>query len=116
MALEDPDAVFASVAYSFANGICPKAGNDSRCTLLILTGSSEFEEYIIISLILPTVVVNNSESAREEVQCAICIEGFIDEGNAWVRTACTHQFHEQCINLWWMRKGNRACPICRKQN
>uniref|UniRef100_A0A7N0TSM5 RING-type domain-containing protein n=1 Tax=Kalanchoe fedtschenkoi TaxID=63787 RepID=A0A7N0TSM5_KALFE len=44
--------------------------------------------------------------------CAICMDEF-SHGDLFVRTACSHNFHQKCIGNWMMRKGD--CPLCRAQ-
>ena len=50
----------------------------------------------------------------DENVCAICLDGLyegIKESN--MQLICDHQFHKQCIQLWFDTKSN--CPVCRTQ-
>ncbi|CAG2172374.1 unnamed protein product, partial [Oppiella nova] len=52
--------------------------------------------------------------AMDENDCAICLDG-LNEGTkeSNMQLICDHQFHKQCIKLWFDTKSN--CPVCRTQ-
>lgn len=58
---------------------------------------------------LPTVKVT-AEQAKDNLQCAICMEDF-NENDAAKRLPCSHHFHEECILRWLRLHG--TCPTCR---
>ncbi|XP_010241676.1 PREDICTED: RING-H2 finger protein ATL57-like [Nelumbo nucifera] len=50
-------------------------------------------------------------SAKEPVDCVVCLSEF-DEGEAVkVIPYCGHVFHPQCIDIWLSAHG--SCPLCR---
>jgi len=58
---------------------------------------------------IPTVKVT-TEQARDNLQCAICMDDF-KEGDQAKRLPCSHHFHEECISRWLRLHG--TCPTCR---
>ncbi|XP_040987846.1 RING-H2 finger protein ATL67-like [Juglans microcarpa x Juglans regia] len=50
-------------------------------------------------------------SSHSEIECAICLEEFIDGESCRVFHACKHLFHSACIDNWL--RLNPSCPICR---
>jgi len=58
---------------------------------------------------LPTVRVTAAQ-ARDNLQCAICMDDFKAHDEA-KRLPCSHHFHEECILRWLRMHG--TCPTCR---
>lgn len=58
---------------------------------------------------IPTVTIT-AEQARDNLQCAICMEDFKENETA-KRLPCSHHFHEECILRWLRLHG--TCPTCR---
>ncbi|CAF1010866.1 unnamed protein product [Didymodactylos carnosus] len=58
---------------------------------------------------IPTVKIT-AEQARDNLQCAICMDEF-KQGEEAKRLNCTHHFHEPCISRWLRLHG--TCPTCR---
>ncbi|UJR16536.1 hypothetical protein I4U23_003436 [Adineta vaga] len=58
---------------------------------------------------IPTVKVTG-EQARDNLQCAICMDDFKENDEA-KRLPCSHHFHEECISRWLRLHG--TCPTCR---
>lgn len=58
---------------------------------------------------IPTVTVT-AEQARDNLQCAICMDDFKENEQA-KRLPCSHHFHEKCISQWLRLHG--TCPTCR---
>jgi len=58
---------------------------------------------------IPTVKVT-AEQARDNLQCAICMDDFKENDDA-KRLPCSHHFHEDCISRWLRLHG--TCPTCR---
>jgi len=58
---------------------------------------------------IPTVKVT-AEQARDNLQCAICMDDFKENDEA-KRLPCSHHFHEDCISRWLRLHG--TCPTCR---
>lgn len=58
---------------------------------------------------IPTVKVTG-EQARDNLQCAICMDDFKENDEA-KRLPCSHCFHEDCILRWLRLHG--TCPTCR---
>ncbi|CAF0923052.1 unnamed protein product [Adineta steineri] len=58
---------------------------------------------------IPTVRVTG-EQARDNLQCAICMDDFKENDEA-KRLPCSHHFHEDCISRWLRLHG--TCPTCR---
>ncbi|GKF29452.1 RING-H2 finger protein ATL16 [Tanacetum coccineum] len=50
--------------------------------------------------------------SKNNDDCAICLEDFIDKQHIGVVVSCQHSFHEDCINNWL--SNERSCPLCRK--
>jgi hypothetical protein len=47
---------------------------------------------------------------EKEEECIICTEHLINAR----KLACSHHFHLICLSKW-IEKGNKNCPICRKE-
>jgi hypothetical protein len=58
---------------------------------------------------IPTVKVT-AEQARDNLQCAICMDDFKENDEA-KRLPCSHHFHAECISRWLRLHG--TCPTCR---
>lgn len=58
---------------------------------------------------IPTVKVT-ADQARDNLQCAICMDDFKENDEA-KRLPCSHHFHEECIKRWLRLHG--TCPTCR---
>jgi len=58
---------------------------------------------------IPTVKVTAAQ-ARDNLQCAICMDDF-KEGDEAKRLPCSHHFHQDCITRWLQLHG--TCPTCR---
>ncbi|XP_021894478.1 RING-H2 finger protein ATL57-like [Carica papaya] len=46
-----------------------------------------------------------------EVDCAICLDGFSDGDECKVLHGCNHGFHKACIDKWLSQ--DKHCPLCR---
>ncbi len=48
--------------------------------------------------------------------CSICFEPLWETGKGTVvrYLACTHKFHEPCLNRW-VRRSKNTCPLCRQR-
>ncbi len=46
----------------------------------------------------------------KEEECIICTENLINAR----KLSCNHYFHLICLSKW-IEKGNKSCPICRKE-
>lgn len=51
-----------------------------------------------------------SWKASDQVECAICLEGF-KAGESLVHLPCAHRFHSRCLMPWL--ETNAHCPCCR---
>jgi len=58
---------------------------------------------------IPTIKIT-SEQARDNLQCAICMDDFKENDEA-KRLPCSHHFHQDCISRWLRLHG--TCPTCR---
>lgn len=45
-----------------------------------------------------------------DVMCPVCHEEW-KYGEFYFQTKCDHQYHIECLNLWFKRQKN--CPVCR---
>lgn len=52
------------------------------------------------------------EEEREELNCPICLEDYLEE-DILRKMPCDHFYHQECIDQWL--KNNSLCPVC-KQN
>ncbi|GIX83125.1 RING-type E3 ubiquitin transferase [Caerostris darwini] len=58
---------------------------------------------------LPIICVTD-ELHKEDIQCTICMEGFILREKA-KKLPCSHLYHEKCIRPWLEKQA--TCPNCR---
>jgi hypothetical protein len=56
--------------------------------------------------------VNQVVPEGPDLECSICMDNAI-VGQGAVLTNCGHRFHQNCIEEWFRRSGNRSCPYCR---
>ncbi|XP_039132280.1 E3 ubiquitin-protein ligase CIP8-like [Dioscorea cayenensis subsp. rotundata] len=61
---------------------------------------------LLESLVTDQVVFSDDEA----VSCVICLEEFVS-GDVIKRLPCSHVFHGDCIDGWFVRKD--SCPLCR---
>lgn len=45
-------------------------------------------------------------------ECIICLEDYVSGESLVLRLPCGHEFHEDCIRKWLLRR-KRTCPICK---
>jgi hypothetical protein len=50
-------------------------------------------------------------SGERQLECAICLEAFIDGARCSEVPACRHSFHQECIEKSMRRTS--TCPLCR---
>jgi len=56
-------------------------------------------------------IVTERQEGQPEVPCSICL-GDLEVGEEARALPCRHEFHRQCIDVWFDRSG--ACPMCRQ--
>ncbi|KAF3432278.1 hypothetical protein FNV43_RR27017 [Rhamnella rubrinervis] len=54
----------------------------------------------------------SSESADENVECAVCLCK-IEEGEEIGVLRCSHLFHKVCLDKWAVEFNRTTCPLCR---
>ena len=57
-----------------------------------------------------------NDDINNDDKCAICSDIFIE--NTFlpiIKTSCSHIFHEECINDWFVEGSDDNCPVCRKE-
>jgi hypothetical protein len=60
----------------------------------------------------PIVDFNKADSIMpEDARCAICLDDY-EERDKLRQFACTHHFHQTCVDRWLRR--NRHCPLCQQ--
>ena len=76
--------------------------NDKGSELFICRGDSEQKEE-----------EEESDDAKTEAQCAICLLPYADgDAICWSHNKrCNHHFHKGCMIEWL--KSNNECPLCR---
>lgn len=47
----------------------------------------------------------------EENLCSICLDTLNEEKSIETLESCSHTFHMECLQKWFLRQGN--CPLCR---
>ena len=47
-----------------------------------------------------------------QVECAVCLEDYIDGESQVMSLPCGHEFHAECITPWLVNR-RRTCPICK---
>ncbi|EEH17106.1 hypothetical protein PABG_07193 [Paracoccidioides brasiliensis Pb03] len=47
-----------------------------------------------------------------QVECAVCLEEYIDGQSRVMSLPCGHEFHAECITPW-LTTRRRTCPICK---
>ncbi|KAI9733285.1 MAG: hypothetical protein M1834_003369 [Cirrosporium novae-zelandiae] len=50
--------------------------------------------------------------ASRQVECAVCLEEYIDGHSRVMSLPCGHEFHAECITPW-LTTRRRTCPICK---
>lgn len=61
--------------------------------------------------LLPTFVFNTDVAFRDEMVCAVCLEEFKEGEQGRLLPKCSHCFHVQCIDMWFL--SHSSCPLCR---
>jgi len=61
---------------------------------------------------LDDISEGNRESDTTEIDCVICLEEVLQNGQA-ESLPCGHVFHQECIALWLKQSVEANCPICR---
>ncbi|XP_021894480.1 RING-H2 finger protein ATL29-like [Carica papaya] len=56
-------------------------------------------------------VVMEKIGKLNDVECVICLEGFVQGDKCKILNDCNHVFHKPCIDTWL--KIHNQCPICR---
>ncbi|KAI5295458.1 hypothetical protein KEM52_001306 [Ascosphaera acerosa] len=49
---------------------------------------------------------------NRQVECAVCLEEYVDGESKVMSLPCGHEFHVECITPWLTRR-RRTCPICK---
>ncbi|KAI5297687.1 hypothetical protein KEM55_004371 [Ascosphaera atra] len=49
---------------------------------------------------------------NRQVECAVCLEEYIDGQSRVMSLPCGHEFHAECITPW-LTTRRRTCPICK---
>lgn len=52
-----------------------------------------------------------ADKSRNKLECAICLVEFQSQDLCRELPGCGHIFHESCIDLWLLRRGD--CPLCK---
>ena len=47
-------------------------------------------------------------------ECTLCLGRMIDSFQSIHTNNCTHRFHTNCINKWYQKTKEKACPLCRE--
>lgn len=63
----------------------------------------------LVNAVFPTTASDAGQG-----DCAVCLS-HIDEAQAIRQLQCKHNFHEECIDGWWIHGplGSWQCPLCR---
>lgn len=61
---------------------------------------------------LPSSAYKESEEAKKEERCPICLDDYEETSEVMGVPECNHFFHKGCLSQWLER--NRSCPYCRK--
>ncbi|KAG8951387.1 hypothetical protein FRC04_006158 [Tulasnella sp. 424] len=61
---------------------------------------------------LPSSAYKDSEEAKKEERCPICLDDYEETSEVMGVPECNHFFHKGCLTQWLER--NRTCPYCRK--
>ncbi|KAG8989631.1 hypothetical protein FRB90_002153 [Tulasnella sp. 427] len=61
---------------------------------------------------LPSSAYKDSEEAKKEERCPICLDDYEETSEVMGVPDCNHFFHKACLSQWLDR--NRSCPYCRK--
>lgn len=67
---------------------------------------------------LPSLRFGDSDEHHEHLtevrclECPICISEFKEEDACRQLPGCNHMFHQSCIDLWLLRRGD--CPLCKQ--
>lgn len=59
---------------------------------------------------LPTFVYANNPS-EPPLDCAVCLSEFEEGESGRILPKCSHTFHVDCIDTWFMSRS--CCPLCR---
>lgn len=54
-----------------------------------------------------------ADKSKPKLECAICLVEFQSQDLCRELPGCGHVFHECCIDLWLLRRGD--CPLCKHQ-
>lgn len=56
-------------------------------------------------------VVKTLKVGKEDMECAVCLESFEDDESLRLLPKCSHVFHTECIDEWFL--SHSTCPLCR---
>ncbi|XP_060179831.1 RING-H2 finger protein ATL29-like [Lycium barbarum] len=62
----------------------------------------------------PTFIYSSVQDYGEGkfgLECAICLNEFVDDSLMRLLTSCNHVFHQECIDYWL--ESHKTCPVCR---
>lgn len=51
---------------------------------------------------------------KEIKECCICLTGYDQEKCKIL--SCGHNFHKNCIQKWFLKRGEKECPYCRQNH
>lgn len=64
-----------------------------------------------LPILLPEISYKTNEMQSSSIDCAICLDDFVDDELCRAVPVCNHIFHLHCIDKW-LRHG-LSCPTCR---
>lgn len=77
-----------------------------------LSGSEGLGKLVVESLpIVSYAVVRNLKEGKDAQECAVCLERFEEDENLRLLPKCSHVFHTDCIDVWFL--SHSTCPLCR---
>ena len=71
-----------------------------------------------MALFLSNPITNAMNGNSNENSCTICFDPISSnegEDNGNKELACSHTFHEACIENWFTTSGDTKCPVCRQK-
>ena len=76
------------------------------------SGSEGLGKLVVESLpIVSYAVVRNLKEGKDAQECAVCLERFEEDENLRLLPKCSHVFHTDCIDVWFL--SHSTCPLCR---
>ncbi|KAJ0102162.1 hypothetical protein Patl1_04631 [Pistacia atlantica] len=64
-----------------------------------------------LPLLLPPISYRTGKMKTNWIECAVCLDDFVDEELIRAFPLCNHIFHLSCIDQWLRHQFN--CPLCR---